>query len=305
MKMLVRDGGAPRYSDPIMKMAMSLVPRTSKSVFDNLQKLFLLPTRRHTQNKRDDQLSGGAKMEDGPRVTTIRRFKEHSKLVGLKGDALDVIVSFDGMVIRNSAILSNKKETKNKLIGVHLTDPAIEHLFDQYVKKVSAAIKDERTFEERMSEALVPNREHLVYYAKSMKAGVDLCFICAAYNLGTVQAHNISTQIWETILVLEQNDFIVRVMTADGAQSNVSYFLSKCKKKASEFIPAHILRKHNLDGDFPVAFEHPVTRTPIFYISLKIPSISCFRSVEVQLQGMQWLKRSASSLLFLTSSSTL
>jgi hypothetical protein len=86
------------------------------------------------------------------------------------------------MVIRNSAILSNKKETKNKLIGVHLTDPAIEHLFDQYVKKVSAAIKDERTFEERMSEALVPNREHLVYYAKSMKAGVDLCFICAAYN---------------------------------------------------------------------------------------------------------------------------
>ena len=99
MKMLVRDGGAPRYSDPIMKMAMSLVPRTSKSVFDNLQKLFLLPKRRHTQNKRDDQLSGGAKMEDGPRVTTIRCFKEHSKLVGLKGDALDVIVSFDGIRI--------------------------------------------------------------------------------------------------------------------------------------------------------------------------------------------------------------
>jgi hypothetical protein len=269
MKLLVRDGAAPRYSDPIMQMAMSLVPRTSKSVFDNIQKLFLLPTRRHAQNKRDDQLSGGAKMEDGPRVTTCRRFKEHAKIAGLVGDALDVIVSFDGMVMRDSATLSNKKETKNKLIGVHLieSDPVIEHLFDQHVKKVSAAIKDERTFEERMSAALIPNREHLVYYAKSMKPGVDLCFICAAYNLGTVQAHHIAHQAWDTILVLAHNDFVVRVLTADGAQSNVSYFLSKCKKKASDFIPAHILQKHNLDGDFPVAFEHPVTGTPIFYIA--------------------------------------
>jgi hypothetical protein len=56
---------------------------------------------------------------------------------------------------------------------------------------MSAAIKDERSFEERMSKALIPNREHLVYYAKSMKPGVDLCFICAAYNLATVQAHHI------------------------------------------------------------------------------------------------------------------
>jgi hypothetical protein len=79
MSMLVRKDGAERYSDPIMQYAMSLVTRTSKSVYDKLQKLFLFPTCRHTQIKRDKQISGGAKMEDGPRVTTIRRFKEHAK----------------------------------------------------------------------------------------------------------------------------------------------------------------------------------------------------------------------------------
>jgi hypothetical protein len=68
-------------------------------------------------------------------------------------------------------------------------------------------------------------------------------------------------------LVLAHNDFIVRVLIVDGAQSNVSYFLSKCKKKASYFIPAHILQKHNPDGNFPVAVKHPVTGTRIFYIA--------------------------------------
>jgi hypothetical protein len=182
-----------------------------------------------------------------------------------------MIISFDGMIMRNSAILSNRKETKNKLIGIHLveSDAAIEHLFDQYVKKVSAAANtiDERSFEDCMAEALAPNREHMVYYAKSMKPGVDLCFICAAYNLATVRAHHISSQLWETLQVLGHNGFVVRVVTGDGAQSNVSYFQSKCTIKAKSFIPADVLRKHKLDGDFPIAFAHPVTTTPIFFIA--------------------------------------
>jgi hypothetical protein len=206
MKELVRKTGAPHHNDKTMQYCMSLVPRTSKAVYDELQKLFLMPTRRYTKHKLDEKISGPGKMEDSPRVTSIRRFKEHAVAAGLTGQALDMIISFDGMIMRSSAILSNRKETKNKLIGIHLveSDGAIEHLFDQYVKKVSDAAntKDERSFEDRMDEALAPNREHLVYYAKSMKPGVDLCFICAAYNLATVRAHHILSQLWETIQVL-------------------------------------------------------------------------------------------------------
>jgi hypothetical protein len=53
-------------------------------------------------------------------------------------------------------------------------------------------------------------------------------------------------------------------VTADGAQSNVSYFQSD---QGKSFIPADVLRKHELDGDFPIAFAHPVTSTPIFFIA--------------------------------------
>jgi hypothetical protein len=73
--------------------------------------------------------------------------------------------------------------------------------------------------------------------------------------------------MWKTVQVLGHNSFNVRIITADGAQSNVSYFNSKCNIKAHSFTPADVLAKCNLDGKFPMAFAHPVTGAPVFFIS--------------------------------------
>jgi hypothetical protein len=100
-----------------------------------------------------------------------------------------------------------------------------------------------------------------------MKPGVDLCVVCAAFDLETVRAHHISSQTWKTVQVLGHDGFNVRIITADGAQSNVSCFNSKCNMKARSFISANVLAKHNLDGEFPTAFAHPVTGAPVFFIS--------------------------------------
>jgi hypothetical protein len=66
MKQLLRKKGAPRYNDKTLEYCMSLVPRTSKEIYDELGKLFLMQTRRYTKKKSDEQISGPGKMEDGP-----------------------------------------------------------------------------------------------------------------------------------------------------------------------------------------------------------------------------------------------
>ena len=42
---------------------------------------------------------------------------------------------------------------------------------------------------------------------------------------------------------------------------------SKLDMRASEFIPADVLEKHGLDGNFNVAFKHSTDDKSIFFIS--------------------------------------
>jgi hypothetical protein len=161
------------------------------------------------------------------------------------------------------------------LIGCHVmeSETAIEQQFDAFVQKLSnasvsdSAPKDDQAWAASMSEAFTPNREHLVYYAKAIQHGVDLCFIAAAYNLPSVQAFHLSDQIDDITSTLEENDLITRIITTDNAQANESCVRSKLDMKASEFIPADVLEKHGLDGDFNVAFKHPTNDKSIFFVS--------------------------------------
>jgi hypothetical protein len=59
MKLLLRADGSPRYSDPIMQMAMSLVPRTSKSVFESAKALPFTHAPAYTEQKRRPTIRRG------------------------------------------------------------------------------------------------------------------------------------------------------------------------------------------------------------------------------------------------------
>jgi hypothetical protein len=218
LRQLVKpEGEGPMYHDIVLKYALSKLPKFSKATYESVQKLLFLPSRRHAQRISQKLVSGDEGLEDGPRNTACKTMKRVAKENGWTDDALDMVVTFDGMIMRGCLLLSGKKETKNKLVGCHLreSDSVIEKCFDDYVRKISAASLEQDTFESTLGEALTTNKEHLVYYAKSLKPGVDLCFIIAAYNLPSTQAHHISGHVYECILLLEENNFNVRILCAD------------------------------------------------------------------------------------------
>jgi hypothetical protein len=171
----------------------------------------------------------------------IDRIRSHSKQQMKKvageensdADANDVVVAFDSMIIRSQMLLSSKKGSQNKLIGVNMTKhtTVIELDFNRFVKNICDADEDtEGTFEENLADALVLNREHMVYYAKSLKPGCPLCFLCATYNLPSVKLHAVEEEAFEVILHLEEFGFIIWVLTSNAAASNTAFFsLSLCR----------------------------------------------------------------------------
>jgi hypothetical protein len=70
----------------------------------------------------------------------------------------------------------------------------IKKCFDDCVGKVSAASLDQDTFESTLCKVLTTNEEHLVCCAKSLKRGLDLCFMVAACNVPSIQAHYVAHQ---------------------------------------------------------------------------------------------------------------
>lgn len=102
---------------------------------------------------------------------------------------LDVILSFDSMVMCGSMILSTKESTRNCLIGIDLTQghSAIKNEFKVAVQKLWKALATDKEYEIAMAELLPLNKEHMVFYARATQPGC-LCFVCATYNTPTILA---------------------------------------------------------------------------------------------------------------------
>jgi hypothetical protein len=142
------------------------------------------------------------------------------------------------------------------------------------VKNIREAAEDtEGTFEESLADALVLNKEHMVYYAKSLQPGCPLCFICAAYNLPSVKSHAVAAEAFEVILHLEEFGFIVRALTSDAAASNTAFLRDKCDVKASDLIPVEHLQKFELDGNFNVGFKNPLTDDVVVFVISDPPHV--------------------------------
>jgi hypothetical protein len=108
---------------------------------------------------------------------------ELAKEKGWAGHNLDIILSFDSMVMRGEMILSNHS---NRIIGVVMGDEsAIQKGFQCHVQKLRSKQdgNKDQSFENEMSEVLTLKKDHMVFYAKSANPGWPLCFICGVHNL--------------------------------------------------------------------------------------------------------------------------
>jgi hypothetical protein len=68
-------------------------------------------------------------------------------------------------------------------------ESVIDTLFNHFVEKVAQKSNEESLFQEQSKDACTHNGEHLVFCAKSLRLGVDLCFICTAFNFATIKKH--------------------------------------------------------------------------------------------------------------------
>ena len=163
-KLMKHEGEGPTHHGIALKHALSKLPKFSKATCESVQKLLFLPSRRHAQRTSQKLVSGDEGLEDGPRHTACKSMKRVAKENGWTDDALDMVVTFDGVIMRGCLLLSGKKETKNKLVGCHLleSDSVIEKCFDDCVRKISAASLEQGTFESTVGEALTANEERLV-----------------------------------------------------------------------------------------------------------------------------------------------
>ena len=88
------------------------------------------------------------------------------------------------MIIKKGPIILSKKTTNNRIIGCVMPKDysVLETLFNNYVQDVTnkAIEKGDYIFQESVQDALVENHEHLVYYVKTLKPGINICFIVAA-----------------------------------------------------------------------------------------------------------------------------
>ena len=70
-----------------------------------------------------------------------------------------------------------------------------------------------------MQDALVENREHLVYYAKELEPDINICFIVVAYNVPISTKKKI-TYDDEVIIKVYRSYFLLTATTADNAVEN-------------------------------------------------------------------------------------
>ena len=144
----------------------------------------------------------------------------------------------------------------------------IKQRFDLYVDQLAKGEEESRgkSSEGEIDSHLQENKEHIVFYAKSLNKASDLNFICGTYNVPTVAAYNIAEFVSKEIRGLHRYHFKVRGICADSAQAQESYFKQKADLTAGRFIPFKLLRKYNLSGDINVAFLDRYSKEQVFII---------------------------------------
>jgi hypothetical protein len=259
------------YHEAVRKYALSLLGQVNKKTYESLAQILALPSHRHARKLKKKLVNAEGVAIDGPHRRMNRQLREvaiKNKWMKKYG-FLDIILSFDSMVMHGSMILSMAASTHNCLIGVDLSQghSAIESELKAAVLKLHKATATEEECETSMAEQLPLNKEHMVFYARAVKPGISLCFICAAYNLMTIVAADVWNQVKEVMHALIEENFNVRFITGDIASSNASYFWDESNIQASSFIPKDVLESFGLEGDYLIAFRHSVTKKIVFVIA--------------------------------------
>jgi hypothetical protein len=200
----------PMYHEAVIKCALSLLGQVNKKTYESRAQIIALPLHRHAQKLKKLIIAEGVAVD-----SLCRRMNRQMREVTIKNKwmkkygFLDIILSFDSMVMHGSMILSTAANTRNHLIGVDLSQghSVIESEFKAAVLKLHKATATEEEYETSMVEQLPLNKEHMVFYARAVKPG---CFICAAYNLTTIVAADVWNHVNEVMRALIEEHFNVR-----------------------------------------------------------------------------------------------
>jgi predicted unusual protein kinase regulating ubiquinone biosynthesis (AarF/ABC1/UbiB family) len=124
----------PMYHEAVIKYALSLLGQVNKKTYESLAQILALPLHRHARKLKKKLVDAEGVALDGPR----RRMNRQMREVAIKNKwmkkygFLDIILVFNSMVMRGSMILSTAASTRNRLIGVDLSQghSAIESEFN-------------------------------------------------------------------------------------------------------------------------------------------------------------------------------
>ena len=130
----------------------------------------------------------------------------------------------DAMIIQKSINISCKKTIKNRIIWCVIPedDSVRETMFKNIFRDLTKKLREkgDYIFQESVQDALFENSEHLVYYAKALEPGMNLCFVVAAYNVPTSTKAKMVKYDNEIITKIYRSDFLVTETTADNAAAN-------------------------------------------------------------------------------------
>ena len=226
------------------------------------------PSRQHTERIKTKNITGVSGQAEGFRETITKQVSLLIFEKELESMARDVVVTFDGMTMRGSLILGREKENLNRIIGCTLMDEnVIKKQFETFVKQISETNDKSGELFNEVDSSFNENKEHIVFYAKSLHKSADINFICATYNMPTVSAYNVSEQISEVLNGLHRHKFKVRGICADAAQAQESFSKAKANIEAKSFIPSSMLKKFDLDGEFNIAFKDRFSNEPIMIVT--------------------------------------
>jgi len=250
-----RHGGkktACRYSPATIKVAIALCAKLGKSTYDEVRKLFLLPTGRHLQN----YSNFGADDAEGVMVAMLRAMRE--KAVAARAGRWDRCgaVTFDAMSVKGGVFFDYHT---GRLLGFAYDD----HLYDTVLSDFRSHAQSLQ--DKGAAHAPEPAKHYLVYYFVGL-GEIKFAFPVARFALTSIKAANLAGIFNSVVIELARHSFRVIAAVFDGAQENRSFHKLHAKRSASEFLDGVDV---NWDGSFLVAMDHPVfgSEWPIFFLS--------------------------------------
>ena len=265
----VEHGGrrcARRYSPATIKLAIVLSTKLGKEAYDQVRKLFLLPTGRHLQS-----YNVGSDDAEGVMLEMIGAMKAKADDLGYNGVWQRCgCVTFDAMTIKGGVWFEYHT---GRVLGFPYNDGLYETCMSEFKSYAQSLGGEKACHFPTQFDGLLRLQVHepevakhyLVYYYVGLGVS-NFAFPVARYAMTSIKAPDLRTKFLCVVTELARRTFIVVAAVFDGAQENRTFQKISATRAAAEFLVGVVVP---WDTSFPVAMDHPVfgRKYPIFLMS--------------------------------------